>query len=187
MAELSGLSFSPGLSRRWTQTLAGSSPLTPSQSAVLQIISTRLPGFIGGVAPAPDMLLRRPLGSLRPDLAVRNQIAPPQAAISTPADQEPVTAPPPSPLTSPSVVSPLSGFANLFAPNPFGGPVRDVGPSAPNDSGLNFVFGKHPGSGYDDGSANVPPPPAYGGPGQPAGPPSAGSYSPWCLQALTVL
>jgi hypothetical protein len=179
MPEMFGYSFTPGLQRRFTNAINGQSVLTPGQSQALQVLALRLPGFLGGAAPAPEALLRRPVGGLRPDAAVRAQVAPPQAAVSPSATDQPVSAAPQSPLSSPDTVSPLQRLASLFsgAPsNPFGGQVRDAGPSGPSaPGGLNFTFER---PGQREGDPFLPLPPAYGGPNQPAGPPSAGDYTP---------
>jgi hypothetical protein len=174
-----GQRFSPNdIQRRFQAVLNGSSPLNPAQSSALAVISTHLPGFLGGAVPAPDMLLRRPLGGSRPDAAVRSLVAPPQAAVSSPAAQEPISAPPPSPLAPPDAVTPLRGYASLFAapssqsyvPNPFGSNAPDRGPSSSSGTtpGASFTFERRPGygAGPGDGDANVPPPTLGPRPGQ---------------------
>lgn len=107
MAELTGYSFSPGLQKRFTSAINGQSPLTPGQSQALQVLALRLPGFLGGNTPAPDALLRRPVGGLRPDLAVRAQVGAPSAP-----DQS-------TPDYSPAAPSAFRGLAGAFGGSPF--------------------------------------------------------------------
>lgn len=165
MPDMFGYSFTPGLQRRFTNAINGQSPLTPGQSQALQVLALRLPGFLGGAAPAPDSLLRGSVGGLRPDTAVRAQVA---APVYAPASEQPSTVPPPSPLASPDLVSSLGGLSSLFAgaPNPFGGYSTDRGPTS--DSGTpgktSFHFQdepKGPGMGLPEGTAG--PGPAQGG------------------------
>lgn len=131
MAEMFGYSFTPGLQRRFTNAINGQSPLTPGQSQALQVLALRLPGFLGGATPAPEALLRGSVGGLRPDAAVRAQVAPAPAAVNAPAKQAPASVPPPSPIASPDVVSPMQGLSSLFAgpSNPFGPQGNDQGPA----------------------------------------------------------
>jgi len=152
MPEMFGYSFTPGLQRRFANSINGQSPLTPGQSQALQVLALRLPGFLGGATPAPDALLRPSVGGLRPDTAVRAQVAPPQAAVTPPAADAPISAPPSSPLSTPDVVSPLQSLSSLFSgpSNPFGGQQPDLGPDTttggPGKTSFHFQDEPKPGA-----------------------------------------
>lgn len=145
MADMFGLSFTPGLQRRFTNAINGQSPLTPGQSQALQVLALRLPGFLGSSSPAPESLLRRPIGGTRPDLAVRSLVAPPQYAPSAQPNQ-PAT-PDVAAQPSPSAISRLQG--PIDAPraqssflNPFAS-ITDAGsggqtPTRPDSPFLSF-------------------------------------------------
>jgi hypothetical protein len=173
MAELTGYSFSPGLQRRFTNTLNGQSVLSPGQSQALQVLALRLPGFLGGAAPAPDMLLRKPLGGLRPDVAVRAQVTGllPSAPSEQPQDRPsmPAAAAAAAQPSNPAAVSSFGGSANYRAPQSFLNPfsaISDPGQSAPSGAPSDpaFTFNRRPG--YGEGDANIPPPTLGPRPGQ---------------------
>jgi hypothetical protein len=131
MAELTGYSFSPGMQRRFTNAIAGQSALSPSQSQALQILSLKLPGFLGGTQLAPDALLRKPVGGSRPDLAVRAQLSgqmAPSPAPSAPSDTPPSTGQPsnPSDVFSRMTASSDRGQSQSNLLNPFQA-ITDVG------------------------------------------------------------
>jgi hypothetical protein len=84
-----GYSFTPGLQQRTTGNYPpGQSPLQPGIGQALQVLSYRLPGFLGGSVPAPDALLRGG-GQVRPDQAVQRFNPVPSTRPSGPAPYDP--------------------------------------------------------------------------------------------------
>jgi hypothetical protein len=131
-----GLSFQPGLQSRFRASL--NNQVSPGISEALQILSLRLPQFLGGSPIAPDALLGgRPLGGPTPPPIVGGppQTPPPSPNVRYNQPTPPPTGPTPqSTPTGPSPATPVSATPGVdrgfvyTPPSPVdNGPITDPG------------------------------------------------------------